>query len=71
MSDKVQKQVTSKTGTMPRVERQGDEPTPVQPPPPKTLPEFPEDGASTGLVSVVSEDTDHSAKRDEDSPKGR
>lgn len=72
MSDKVHGKTTSQTGAMPRIESQGDESLPVQPPPPPaTLPEFPEDGASTGLVSVVSEDSDDSAQRDEDSPTGR
>jgi|GEM_PF-6084186 len=75
MSDKSKKgeERLSKTGAVPRIEFENRERRHVShvPNPPETLPEFPEDGASTGLVHVVSEDTDQSAKGDDDSPTGQ
>ncbi|NWF67541.1 MAG: hypothetical protein HXY40_00505 [Chloroflexi bacterium] len=70
MPDKPQKAVAteSKTGVM-RITREVAEPNAQhEPPPPPSLPEFADDGATTGkMSSLLSEGKDRSAALDSDS----
>ncbi len=52
-----------KSGVMPRIE--------IKQPPPENLPEIPEtEGATTGMLPVVTEDKDPDVDRDEDTAAG-
>lgn len=74
MSDNARKrdERLSKTGAVPRIEFENRDKRhrTEKPAPPASIPEFPEEGSSTGVIYIVSEDSDQSAKGDEDSPAG-